>query len=108
MTSFDNLCEVVITAPDADWLGEFAKEPVQDRLCASAHVLPMRTIYRWQGQVHDKPEARVALHTRVTQVSRIVERTLQAHPYDVPAVVALPMAGGSPAYLEWVINETED
>ena len=50
----------------------------------------------------------MALRTRVTQVSRIVERTLQAHPYDVPAVVALPMAGGSPAYLEWVINETED
>jgi uncharacterized protein involved in tolerance to divalent cations len=61
----DEACEVVITAPDPDWLVEFTRRLVMDRLCASGHNFqPIRTIYRWQGQVHDKAEARVALRTR--------------------------------------------
>ena len=51
------LCEVVITAPDPDWLYTFARKLVEDRLAASAHnFTPVRSIYRWQGQVHERAE----------------------------------------------------
>ena len=40
------LCEVVITAPDPDWLYQFARTLVEDRLAASAHnFTPIRSIY---------------------------------------------------------------
>ncbi len=29
------------------------------------------------------------------------------HPYDVPEVLALPVLGGSPAYLQWLLESTE-
>jgi periplasmic divalent cation tolerance protein len=59
------LCEVVITAPDPDWLYSFARKLVEDRLAASAHnFTPVRSIYRWQGQVHERTEGRVSLNTR--------------------------------------------
>ena len=71
----DDLCEVVITAPDPDWLVEFTRQLVADRLAASGHnITPIRSIYRWQGEIYDRPEARVALHTRRDLVARIVER----------------------------------
>jgi periplasmic divalent cation tolerance protein len=68
---------------------------------------PIRSIYRWEGAVHDEVEARVALHTRVSLVERIVARADAEHPYEVPCVLALPVAGGNPAYLEWVRAMTD-
>jgi periplasmic divalent cation tolerance protein len=40
-------------------------------------------------------------------VDKIIERVRHAHPYDVPCVLAFPVTGGNPAYLEWVLAETE-
>ena len=35
----DEVCEIIITAPDPDWLVEFTRRLVIDRLCAAAPVL---------------------------------------------------------------------
>lgn len=102
------VCEVIITAPDAEWLSRFSTQLVEDRLCAAAHMLPIRTVYRWQGRVHDTTETRVALHTRMSLVPRIVDRTNREHPYDLPCVAALPIVGGSAAYAEWILQETTE
>ncbi|MCO8274543.1 divalent-cation tolerance protein CutA [Actinoplanes sp. TRM 88003] len=103
-----DVVEVVITAADATWLTDFTRRLVDDRLAACGQqVAAIRSIYRWQGEVHDDPEARVALHTRATLVDRIIERANTEHPYDVPCVLALPVTAGNPAYLEWVLRETE-
>ena len=98
---------MVITAADADWLAGFTRTLVEERLAACGHLLtPIRSVYRWDGAVHDEAEARVALHTRRSLVPAIVARTGEAHPYDVPCVLALPVVEGSPDYLEWVLAET--
>ena len=104
-----DFCEVVVTAADADWLAGFTRTLVEERLAACGHVLPaIRSVYRWEGAVHDEAEARVGLHTRRSLVPAIVERTAQLHPYDVPCVIALPLVGGNPAYLDWVAAETRE
>ena len=102
------VCEVVITAPDLEWLTRFSRRLVEDRLCAAAHVSEMRSTYQWEGRVHNKAEGRVALHTRQSLVSRIVERTNREHPYEVPCVVAVPIVDGAPAYVQWILSETSD
>jgi periplasmic divalent cation tolerance protein len=55
---------------------------------------PIRTIYRWQGQVHDTTEGRVALRTRRSLVPQIVDRAKREHPHEVPSVVAVPIIDG--------------
>ena len=46
----NDLCEVVITAPDPEWLKDFSRKLVEDGLCASAHNFsPVCSIYRWRG-----------------------------------------------------------
>ena len=102
-------CEVVITAPDAEWLANFTRALVDDRLVACGHNLAaIRSIYRWQGTVHDEGEARVALHTRTALVPHIAAKADRDHPYDVPCVIAMPVVAGNPAYLQWVHDETVD
>jgi len=103
------VCEVVITGPDADWLLNFTRKLVEDRFCACGHTIsPIRSIYRWQGAIHDEGEARVALHTRLDLVPEIIARTNEEHSYDVPCVIALPISHGNPAYLQWIVAETRE
>jgi periplasmic divalent cation tolerance protein len=103
----EECCEVVITAADADWLAAFTRRLVEDRLAACGHLTtPIRSVYRWQGAVHDDPEARVALHTRRALLPAVLARVDGEHPYDVPCVLALPVVDGNPEYLRWVIAET--
>jgi periplasmic divalent cation tolerance protein len=101
------LCEVVVTAPDAGWLAEFTRRLVQEHLAAAGHAIaPIRSIYWWDGELQDDAEARVALHTRLSLVPAIVERVNAEHSYDVPCVITLPIGEGNPAYLKWVADET--
>jgi periplasmic divalent cation tolerance protein len=41
-------------------------------------------------------------------VPEVVARTAELHPYDVPCVIALPLVGGHPGYLDWVVRETRE
>jgi periplasmic divalent cation tolerance protein len=101
------LCEVVITAPDPEWLLAFSRKLIQDRLCASAHnFAPVRSIYRWQGEIHERTEGRVSLHTSRSRVPEIIEWAKREHPYELTGVSTRPIDGGNPDYLAWIAQET--
>lgn len=107
MSDQDRIVEVVVTADSADWLADWTRSLVNDRLAACGqNIATIRSIYRWEGEVQDDAEARVALHTRESLVPAIVERARAEHSYDVPCVIALPVIGGNPAYLDWVREQT--
>jgi periplasmic divalent cation tolerance protein len=97
----------VITGPGSAQLVDLCHALVDDRLCAGAHVITeIRSVYRWDGEVVDKPEARVALHTRLSLVAEISRFVAARHPYQVPCVVAWPISDGNPGYLAWIVAET--
>lgn len=101
------LCEVVITAPDPEWLYDFTRQLVGDQLCSSAHnFTPVRSVYRWQGSVHERHEGRASLHTQRAQIPEIVRRAREQHPYEVPGISARPIIDGNPDYLRWIATET--
>lgn len=100
--------ELIMTADDADWLGEFVGALVTDRMIACGNVSgPVRSRYRWEGKVEDQTEFRATLHTRASLVPDIVARIKAEHSYDVPAVIATPLIGGNDDYFAWVIAETD-
>lgn len=102
------LCEVVITAPDPEWLLDFTRALVSERLASNVHnFAPVQSTYRWSGEVHDRTEGRAALHTRRSLIPAIVERARVAHPYDLPSISARPIHDGSPAYLAWIREQTD-
>lgn len=106
-TTSDDLCEVHVTAPGADWLAEITRQLVTDRLAACGHIAgPIRSIYRWDGTVHDEAETKVALHTRRALTADIVAAVNAAHPYQVPGIFVLPLLDGSPAYDQWIRDQT--
>ncbi len=103
----EELVEVVVTAADGGWLARWTRTLVEERLAACGHLQPgMRAVYRWDGAVHDDAQARVPLHTRAALVPAITARADADHPDEVPCVIALPLTGGHPDYLAWVLAET--
>ena len=51
------IVSVTVTAPDTDWLADFTRTIVTDRLAASGNIVPaIRSIYRWKGAVEDETE----------------------------------------------------
>jgi periplasmic divalent cation tolerance protein len=104
-----DLCEVVITALDPDWLLDLTRQLVAEGLCASVHnFAPVRSVYRWHGEIFERIEGRASLHTRTALMQSIVERVRAVHPYEVPGISARPIIGGNPEYLQWMSDETKD
>jgi periplasmic divalent cation tolerance protein len=98
---------VLVTAPTAERAAEIARAVVEERLAACGNVLPaIRSIYRWQGEVHDEPEALLVLKTSRARLDALRARVLALHPYEVPEVLALPVEAGAAAYLAWIAAET--
>lgn len=103
----DEICDVTITADDADWLAVFTRRLVEDRLAACGNIVRgVRSIYRWEGKVEDDSEVMVTLHTRRSLVDAVIERATTEHGYDVPQVLALPVVAANPAYHQWVLDQT--
>ncbi len=98
---------VLVTAPSAEEAAAIARAVVGERLAACGNVVPaIRSIYRWEGELHDDAEALLVLKTTRGRFEALRDRVLALHPYDVPEVVALPVEAGSAAYLAWIAAET--
>ena len=92
---------VLTTLPNSDAAVELAKAVVDERLAACANLMPaVRSIYRWQGKLHDENEVIVLMKTRQEHFERLKARILELHPYEVPEVLAIPVEQGYAAYLE--------
>lgn len=107
MTAPTDALVVLVTTPTAEKAAEIARAVVGARLAACGNVVPtLRSIYRWQGQVHDDAEALLVLKTSRARFEALRDRVVALHPYDVPEVIALPVEAGSAAYLAWIAAET--
>ena len=95
------------TAADAERIG---RALVDARLAACVNVLPAVTsIYRWKGKVETEEERLLVIKTRADRFEALREALVGLHPYEVPEVLALPVAGGHAPYLEWLeANVTRD
>lgn len=102
----DEICDIDITAPDAEWLATFTRTLIEDHLAASGNLTaPVRSIYRWQDHIEEATEAKVVLHTRRALVPAIIERLENEHPYDIPSIRVTPVTA-SDAYHQWVLDST--
>ncbi len=98
---------VFITTPTPEVAAQIARALVEERLAACGNVVPgLRSIYRWDGKIHDDAEALLVLKSTRDRFEALRERVLALHPYEVPEVIALPIEAGSAPYLEWIAAET--
>ncbi len=97
---------VFVTCASAREARRIARELVEQRLAACANALESRvySTYRWKGKVETTREFLLLIKSSRKLFPRLRQAIERLHSYDVPEVIALPIADGSPAYLAWLAD----
>jgi periplasmic divalent cation tolerance protein len=97
---------VLMTASSQEEAEGIASALVAEMLAACVNVVPgITSVYRWQGEVQRDTEWLLIAKSRRDVLDALVQRVHGLHSYDVPEVIALPLVGGSDAYLRWLDRE---
>lgn len=96
----------LVTGPDREQLVRLGRALVDERLIACLNVVDRVTsVYRWEGEVCEESEALGVLKTTAARSDAVERRIRELHPYAVPEVLFIPVAAGSPPYLDWVTEQ---
>jgi len=97
---------VYITAGDEAEARKIGRTLVEEKLAACVNILPIQSIYRWQGVIEEEGEMAMLVKTRAELADRVIERVKELHSYEVPDIVSLPIEKGNPDYLQWLGEST--
>jgi periplasmic divalent cation tolerance protein len=97
---------VLITTGSQEEANHIAEALVAEMLAACVNVVPgVTSVYRWEGKIQHDHEWLLIAKSRRDVLENLVLRVQALHSYDVPEIIALPLAGGSEAYLRWLDGE---
>ena len=97
---------VFSTCPRTDAAG-IASALVNEKLAACVNLLDaLQSVYRWRGQVKTATETLLIIKTTTDHYDEMERRLRALHPYEVPEIVAVPIACGYPSYLQWLEDAT--
>ena len=98
---------VISNLPDRASAETLAKALIDRRAAACVNVMsPCLSAYRWQGAVETAEEHPIFAKTTRDRYDFLERVIRELHPYELPEIIAVPLAGGLPAYLQWVEAET--
>src|SRR5699024_8353527 len=106
-TTADQSLLAYVTCPDHTIAQDIAQALVATRAAACVSIVPrLQSVYRWQGQIETANEALLMIKTRHGRLDAIRKCLAQRHPDELPELIAVDISNGSPAYLDWVLQET--
>ena len=98
---------IYATFPDIASARKTGRMLVENRLAACVNILDgMVSVYRWEGAIAEDDEVVMIAKTRSDRVAAVTSAITDEHPYDEPAVVALPIVGGSDSFCRWIVEES--
>jgi periplasmic divalent cation tolerance protein len=103
----NKLVLIYATFPSAAEAERIGGALVDQGLAACVNVLPgMTAIYVWEGKRQRDAEAAMIIKTRSDLADRAIAEVRKTHPYTNPALVVLPVVGGSEDFLRWIGEQT--
>lgn len=107
MQENDKAVLVYTTFPSLDVAEEIGAALVDSGLAACVNILPgMVSIYSWQGARQRDSEVVMIVKTRQARSGEAMAEIRRRHPYETPALLLVPVEGGSPDYLAWIADQT--
>lgn len=98
---------VYTTFPSAGEAAAAGRCLVERRLAACVNIIPgMKSVYRWQGAIEEADEVVMLVKTRDTLAAAVTAAVKSIHVYDNPAILVVPVTGGSTDFLGWIVSET--
>ena len=106
-SSFMKALLVISTFPDADTARQIGTALVQKQLAACVNITPgIESIFNWKGKLDYEPEILALIKTTSEAYPALEAELLERHPYDNPELIAIDVARGSSACLDWIAEST--
>jgi periplasmic divalent cation tolerance protein len=102
----DSAVLLVVTASDRSEAERIGERLVERRLAAYGSVVPMiHSFFHGDGQLQRRHEALLLLKTSAAKSAEAQAELKALHSYENPDILELTVSGGSPAYIEWLLEE---
>jgi periplasmic divalent cation tolerance protein len=101
------LVEIVTTVATEEDARRLSRELVASGVVACATWYPVRSVYRWQGELHDDPEIQIVCKTTAALAAKAEESLKGAHPYETPQILRLAVRSANETYATWVADSVK-
>ncbi len=109
MAQPNDMLLVFTNLPDRDAAESLANTLIEEKVAACVNILGACTsVYRWQGVVENADEIPLLIKTTGARYAALEAVIRRLHPYELPEIIAVPLAQGLPGYLQWVADETRE
>ena len=96
---------VISTCANRKEAVKIARDIVERRLAACVNILPVRSCYRWNGEIKVDREYLIIAKTRSELFTKLKSRILALHSYHLPEIISLRVEDGYKKYLDWIGDE---
>ena len=79
---------VLVTASSQSEGEAIAQALLQFKLAACVNLMPIRSLYTWNGEVHNEAEWQLMIKTDLRNFSQIEAKVRELHSYEVPEGVS--------------------
>ena len=98
---------IYITTQDEKEARQIGKTLVEEKLAACVNIHPIKSIYRWEGQIQEDDEMALFVKTKAELADEVIQRVKELHSYEVPCIVSLSIEKGYPDFLKWIEESTK-
>ena len=94
---------ILCTCPDQNSAEMLARLLIEANLAACVNVMPgLTSIYAWQGEIETAQEHLLLIKTHKDRYAAVETALKNAHPYQLPEIIAVTIDQGFPEYLQWI------
>ena len=98
-----DLLLVLTTEADQIKAGELAEQLIKRRLAACITLMPVQSIYRWQGEIERSEEVQLLIKTSSQGLEELLAALEALHSYDTPEILHMVAQAGD-AYGAWALG----
>lgn len=106
--SDSNLLAVYTTVENTSQATKLANQVIEQKLAACVQCDEVKSTFFWRGQVENCSEIRMMFKTTQSQYAALEKFLKQNHPYELPAIFAIPVSHAEKSYQDWVIASLGD
>lgn len=97
---------IYITSPSEENAEEISEHLIKKRLIACANIFPIKSIYKWKGNIAKEKEFVIMAKTQEKNFDEVKEEVEKIHPYKIPCILKIS-AEANQKYSEWVQREID-
>lgn len=102
------ICLIYSTFGKVEDAKKVGKKLVEERYAACVNVIPeIYSFYWWKGKLEDDKESLLIAKTTMDRADDAVRKIKDMHPYELPAILVIPLSKAPKEFEDYVRDEVK-